>query len=227
MYQCGLEVLMLVRAVVARGLAATDAGCRGCVINVPICSILGLNSEYVDVLMLVWAVSRSWTDDARAVAWFEQERLLSWAEVGQQLVLAAALSFHGICQEGVVRRLKVISEDFLRLALRRAIWLQDFRRLPLRRAVWMRKDSCGWSGWLCWVRGCDWFDCTYLAPAPAGGKNKYPTFGSLVCWWGSRPLSAGRGNRFHSPWLWEPSFVCHYFPPDRTWLKVNDPKVGL
>ena len=34
----GLEVLVLV----ARGLDAADVGCRGCVINVMVCSILGL-----------------------------------------------------------------------------------------------------------------------------------------------------------------------------------------
>ena len=40
---------------------------------------------------------------------------------GLQLVLAAVSSSHGICQEGVVRRAKVVSKDFLRLVLRRAV----------------------------------------------------------------------------------------------------------
>ena len=41
-----------------------------------------------------------------------------------QLVLAAASSFYGICQKGVVRRPKVVQEDPLRLALRRAVWMR-------------------------------------------------------------------------------------------------------
>ena len=54
-----------------------------------------------------------------------QERLLGYAGAGQQLVLAAA-SFRCLCQEGVVRRPKVISDDFLKLALRRADQIKDF-----------------------------------------------------------------------------------------------------
>ena len=57
-----------------------------------------------------------------------------------KLILAAVLSSHRICQEGVVRRPKVISEDFLKLVLRRVVWMREQQILV---------------GWLCWICSSD------------------------------------------------------------------------
>ena len=54
------------------GLDTADAGCRGCVINVLVCSVLGLIrcvSMWPQVLVLVRAVIRLWTSCSKAVAW--------------------------------------------------------------------------------------------------------------------------------------------------------------
>ena len=78
----------------------------------------------------------------------------------------------------VVRRPVVISEDFLKLAL----W----------RAVWMRRAAV--IGWLCWVCGYDWLDST--STASAGSEDGDPMFSSLV-WFGGKdtdPILLGEGT---------------------------------
>ena len=73
---------------------------------------------WLQVLVLVQAVSRSLARGLDGtVAWLCRNGC--WV----MLVLAAASS-HGICQEYVERKPKVVSEDFLRLALRRAVWMR-------------------------------------------------------------------------------------------------------
>ena len=56
------------------------------------------------------------------VAWLRRNCCKAGASL--QLVLAVASTSHGICQEGVLRRPKVISEDFLKLILSRAVWMR-------------------------------------------------------------------------------------------------------
>ena len=59
------------------------------------------------------------------------------------------------------------------------------------------------------------------------GDNDYTT-GTLVWWWGLKSHAFGIGNRSFfsrlSPAV--PLIICHCFPPDRTWHKVNDKKVN-
>ena len=91
----------------------------------------------------------------------------------------------------------------------------DFLRLALRRAVWMKKiKSCGWFGWLCWVRGCGFLDST--SSASACGKDADLTFGSLVWWWGWRPHAAGRGNGFLCFELSPATSLVFVVPTNRT-----------
>ena len=49
--------------------------------------------------------------------------------------MATGSSSRDICQEGVVKRPEKVSEDFLKLVLRRAVFIIDFLGLTLRRAV--------------------------------------------------------------------------------------------
>ena len=90
-------------------------------------------------------------------------------------MLAAPASSRGLCQEGVSRRPKVISEDFLKLALRRDVWIRRAAVVGLLAVLGPRLWLVGFHvicfGW--------WWDAD-------------PTFGSLVLWWGRRPCAARR-----------------------------------
>ena len=75
-------------------------GCKGWMIDVPVVQYFGLTA-----CLSIWS----------------QVFVLVRAGAGLQLVLAVAPSSRSICQEGVVRRPNVVSEDFLGLALGRAV----------------------------------------------------------------------------------------------------------
>ena len=98
--------------------------------------------------------------------------------------------------------------------------MEDFLRLAQRKAVWMR-----WQLW--WVCSWNWLDST--SSASASGENTEPTFCRLVQWRGCRLHVAGIEN-IPLLGLGEPTvelIICLCLPPDRTWHKVNDLKVGL
>ena len=111
-------------SVVVQERGAADAGCKGCY-RYPCYSILGWPDVCLcgfRVLVLVWAETRC----CRYYCLIAQEWLVGEATAVLQLVAAAASSSCGLCQEVVVRKPKVISEDFLKLALEELFELETF-----------------------------------------------------------------------------------------------------
>ena len=141
-------------------LQRLDNWCPGCAV---LWLTRGWGPKWLWELMLVWAVSCLWTRCCKCCSLVALERLL-----GCHLMASA--------RKGVVRRPKVVSEDILRLALRRAVWIK-------------KKSSHDWCGRLCLVRGCAWLDSS--SSALPDGKDTNTMFSSLVWWWGCRPHAAG------------------------------------
>ena len=84
----------------------------------------------------------------------------------------------------------------------------DFGRLSevfSEKSCLNEKSRSDGFGWLCWVCGRDWLDFTSSSP---GGKDSNRTFGSLVWWWGRRPLEEGTDT-------FPPGSVYLSLPPTR------------
>ena len=111
-------------------------------------------------------------------------------------------------REGVVRRLKVVSEDFLMLALRRAVWM--------RKAAVVGLAGCARSAAV--VGSCVdcWLESRHQLLGWPGAARLWQLL--LI-----RPWSDCYNQR-RQP---ECVYFCLCLPPDRTWHKVNDPKVEL
>ena len=92
-----------------------------------------------------------------------QERLLDKVEANLQLELDAASSSRGICQEVQWEDQRWPSKDLWKLSLKMAVWMREKQWLVC---------------WLCWVRGCDWWDFT--SSALASGEDTDATFGNLL-----------------------------------------------
>ena len=178
--------------VVARELADADAGCRSCVIDVLVYSILvwpGVCRSGLKVLVLIRAMW-SLVDKALQVLLLGCTGIASglswtWSFVGAGCCIVVSCCL----LRGVVRRPEVISEDFLKLALKRTDWIKYFLKLTFRKAVWM-KEKWWLIGWLCWICSYDWLDST--SSALSGGKDTDPMFGNLVWWWGCGRHAAGK-----------------------------------
>ena len=96
---------------------------------------------------------------------------------------------------GAMRRPEVISEDFQKLALRRAV--------RMREQWWLVGN---WH-WLCWVRGYAWLDSTLAALA--GSKDIDPTFDTLLAGEEQIPLSLSTKS-CHTPNFFSCCQLCLY-----------------